>query len=302
MSSYGSGFAEGMQSGSAFASNMINAIQGMQKYKQQKKLFEQEQEDAAQKNQLFKAYVDIAAKKEALNQQSENNQRLFNDFQNASVSDISKFIIDKYIANGNKVDNRTYTLATGIAQGLFDINKQFKETEEKRKLADLQMQRIEKEIKAPYTHTGQLAADANMPLTEENIKNNPTLFGRIQTTPKIIEFEYAQQHPAYANYIKEQQKQLQKQLQKPAAEKPYRPLSNLGSILNDAAHYPEGSENRNLLIQAAKNIAQGKNTNKTDEIAAFLGLDDKTKTTKFFEDDNKYYISVNGIPVEILKK
>ena len=109
--SYGSGFAQGMQAGSATVGNIMSMVNSMKQQNQRDTLFQQAQDDREQKAGLFKAYQDAYSKAvtpieqeavglmgdfKALEQKNNQQQDMLQKFNSSSPADMSHFIMEQY--------------------------------------------------------------------------------------------------------------------------------------------------------------------------------------------------------------
>lgn len=198
MASYGEGFAQGMHSGSSLVNGIFNMKNQNDRQDREKTLFDQSQTDREQKGQLFKAYQDQYDQVQGIKELGVRNaeqQGLMEQFTNASAGDMTHFIMQNFQANGGKVNDQTYLLASGIGDTLFKTKNEVQKTEQANKLFNLQVQEHQRKLTQPLSNEGKIATDFNMPLTPESISRNPTLFGRADSaTANMKDFKFAQQN------------------------------------------------------------------------------------------------------------
>lgn len=136
MASFGEGFSSGLRSGAAVAH------QGIQNYKAR------QEEEAT--NQLFGAALGLQQKGQEIEGEEQERANVMGMFDKASVGDITQAIVDNFAANGGKVNDQTYKLATGVASTLFGIKQKEQEFQQKKTLFGLDVQKTQADIANVY--------------------------------------------------------------------------------------------------------------------------------------------------------
>ena len=336
MASFGSGFAQGLNSGSALVNNIVNMNNSMKRSKMEQTLFNQSQADRQQKGELEKAYFQQAQKQQELHDLGVRNQQqqtIMDKFDNASPSDLTLFILDNFKKNGGKEDSQTLNLARGVATSLFDMKNSFKETQMRNEKFKNEQALLNKQINAPLSNYGKLAHDFNLPLTKESISKNPSLFGQSdsQTTDqKNYEFVKSQGYKgSFIDYKKELSKRVNP-VTKTTDQKNYETAKSQGytgsfmdykkelnkkertqtstklsKLIKEQSKYPKGSKEYNYYNEAIKLASKGK-VSEIDKLAQAMGVIPETtpksnapfKEGTILEKNGKRYKVVNGLPVE----
>ena len=134
MASFGDGFSRGLMGGYALGERYNNR----QQEKQQGKLFEAAYAPAAEQ--------ELQQEGQMLNEQGQQRQNIMGMMANATQGDITKAIVDNYVASGGKVNEHTYKLASGVASTLFSAIKGEKEYQQNNRLFDMKMQNYDSQI------------------------------------------------------------------------------------------------------------------------------------------------------------
>ena len=134
MASFGDGFSRGLMGGYALGERYNNR----QQEKQQGKLFEAAYAPAAEQ--------ELQQEGQMLNEQGQQRQNIMGMMANATQGDITKAIVDNYVAGGGKINEHTYKLASGVASTLFGATQMEKEYQQKSRLFEKKMQNYDSQI------------------------------------------------------------------------------------------------------------------------------------------------------------
>lgn len=139
MSSFGSGFSGGLMAGAKVASTGIDR-------------YEKRQTDEAT-DSLFAAAMgkqELQAEGEGLAVEGEQRAGIMDMLGKASMGDITQAIVGGFAANGGKVNDQTYKLATGVASTLFGIKQDEQEWEQKNTIFGQKVRQNEASIANTY--------------------------------------------------------------------------------------------------------------------------------------------------------
>lgn len=306
--SYGSGFAQGMQAGSATVGNIMNMVNSMKQQNQRDTLFQQAQDDREQKAGLFKAYQDAYSKAatpieqeavglmgdfKALEQKNNQQQDMLQKFNSASPADMSHFIMEQYKTNGGKINDQTYAIAYGVADGLFKMKNEYAQTQQQNILFDMKVKEFARKATEPLSAEGKLAQDLGVQLTPELVAKNPRLFGK-QTDETSLMKEYAlfKQNPDFADFIQktktpETRSNLEKEydfykrnggdgslfdyMQGKKQATTIQTPTKVSKLMDEQKQYAQGSREYEIYNNAIKLASEGRESESAQVLGALLG-------------------------------
>lgn len=128
MASFGQGFSGGLMAGARIGD-----------------VYNDRMEEEAQ-GKLFNAAMGLNQEGQELQAMGEKRQGVMNMFGQASMGDITQTIVDNFAANGGKINDQTYKLATGVASTLFGVAQGEKEYQQKNSLFKKKIENIDSQI------------------------------------------------------------------------------------------------------------------------------------------------------------
>jgi len=138
MASFGEGLTSGLKEGRLFRRDIT----------------ERHKEEA--QDNLFSAAMGMQAEGAELDAEGQQRSSVMDMFGKASTGDITQAIVDNYAANGGKINEQTYKLATGVASTLFGLKQKETEYQQKNSMFGLKKERLASQI----ARTRQITANS----------------------------------------------------------------------------------------------------------------------------------------------